>query len=104
MDRIFDDVMIDSPDDIKRNKRKENNKFKKSFALEYAERKNKKYPNGYKQQVVKRMFLNFFCNVFNKFHVLKNRAIDNNECSNHHKSDKQDMNEIFTFNMNEIEL
>ena len=35
---------------------------------------------------------------------LENRAIYNDECSNHHKSDKQDMNEIFSFNMNEIEL
>jgi len=104
VDRIFDDVMIDSPDDIKRNKRKENNKLKKSFALEYAERKNKEYANSHKQQVVKWMFLNFFFDVFKEFHVLENRAINNNECSNHHKSDKQDMNEIFTFNMNEIEL
>ena len=31
---------------------------------------------------------------------LENRAIYNDECSNHHKSDKQDMNEIFSFNMN----
>ena len=88
MDRIFYDVMIDSPDDIKGHKRKENNKFKKSFTLEYAERENKEYANRNKQQIVKRMFLNFFCNVFNKFHVLENRAIDKNECSNHHKSDK----------------
>ena len=35
---------------------------------------------------------------------LENRAIYNDECSNHHKSDKQDMNEIFPFDMNEIEL
>jgi len=71
MNRIFDDVMVDAPDYIKRNKCKENDKFKKSFSLEYAERKNKENANGHKKQIVKWMFFNFFFDVFKEFHEFR---------------------------------
>lgn len=105
MNRIFNNMMINTPNDVKRHECQKNNKFKQAFSFENVECKDKEHADGNKKKIVKWMFFYFVCNFFEKFHVLlENRAIDNDKGSDHHKSNKENVNEIFPCNMDKIEL
>ncbi len=63
--------MVNSPNDIKRDKCKNNDKFEKSFTLKNTERKDKKHTDCHKKEIIKRMFFELFLNVMNQFHNVR---------------------------------
>jgi hypothetical protein len=59
VERIFYNVVIDSPEDVKCRKSGQENKLKESFSLENVNGDQEKNPRRDKKKIVKQMFFDF---------------------------------------------
>ena len=68
MKGVLNNMMIDPPDDIKRDKCEDYDKLKQAFSLKNTESKDKKNTDREKEKVVKWMLFNLFFDMVNDFH------------------------------------
>lgn len=69
MQGVFNDMMIDSPDNIKWCKSKYYDELKEAFSPEYAESKYKKHTGSKEKEIIKWVSFELFVNVFDDVHT-----------------------------------